>query len=301
MGWKTVVINDKCKLSLELESLCIRQEEDWVKIPIKDIETVLLMYHNTVITVPILTKLIDKNVNVIISNEKNDPCGIFYPFNGHSYAFKRLNTQLNWEQGRKNSLWKMIVKEKILSEGKNIKNRYDFFDDSEFINLSKSVKLGDKDNREGFAARLYYQYYFNLRFKRFDNDFINSAINYGYKILASYISRFIASRGYLVQLGIKHKGESNAFNLTYDFIETFRIIVDRFVMQELYYKGKEELTMSDRIKLSNILNTKVVVKGNSMYLSNAIDIILDSYFNYLSKDKEEILTYDYEKIKFSEN
>lgn len=122
-------------------------------------------------------------------------------------------------------------------------------------------------------------------------------MNYGYKIIASYISKFIASRGYLTQLGIHHIGEGNPFNLTYDFIETFRVIVDQFIIKEL--KPKDELDMIDRYQLTNILNSKVVINNKKIYLSAAIETIVDSYFRFLNKETEEIITYDYKNIIFA--
>ena len=78
--------------------------------------TVIFSHDKTVITIPLLAKLVENNINVIICNSKNDPIGIFQPFNNHSLVFKQLNKQINWKITRKKKVWKFIVQQKIQSE-----------------------------------------------------------------------------------------------------------------------------------------------------------------------------------------
>lgn len=297
MGWKTIIIDETCKASLYLNNLHISYEDEFFNIPLSDIDTILFNYYQTSVTVPLLTKLLDYNINVMFCNEHHDPIGVCLPYNQHSRVFNRLHKQQKWEQGRKTKLWKLIIKEKIKSERDTLNLLRPSVDTSAFDNLIEGVKLNDKTNAEGIAAKRYFNNLFGVTFKRFKEDYYNHAMNYGYKIIASYISKFIASRGYLTQLGIHHIGEGNPFNLTYDFIETFRVIVDQFIVREL--KAKEELDMIDRYQLTNILNSKVVIDNKSIYLSAAIETIVDSYFRFLNKETEEIITYDYKNIIFA--
>lgn len=297
MGWKTIVINEQTRISLFLNNLKISYDDEYITIPISDIETIIFEHNATIITIPILVKLLQNNINIVVCDETHDPMGIFLPFNNHCNAFKKLNIQLNWQEGRKNKLWTMIITEKI--QGEIINLQLAKLENYKLIQKHCNyVKLGDKTNREAVSARIYFNSYFD-NFTRFHHDTINSALNYGYKIIASYISRFIASRGYLTQLGIHHKGESNPFNLTYDFIEPFRIIVDRYVYT--YLSMEEEFNMVHRYNLVNLLNCKVKVGNEKCILTKAIDKIIDSYFAVLNREREDILTYDYQYIEYETN
>ena len=116
MGWKTVVIGAECIVSLTLNRMKITIGNDYQNIPLNDLNTVIFSHDKTVITIPLLAKLVENNINVIICNSKNDPIGIFQPFNNHSLVFKQLNKQINWKITRKKKVWKYIVQQKIQSE-----------------------------------------------------------------------------------------------------------------------------------------------------------------------------------------
>ena len=95
-----------------------------------------------------------------------------------------------------------------------------------FLEDIKEVKIGDKTNREGHAAKIYFKELFGKEFVRHNDDVINSALNYGYAILLSTINKEIINNGYLTQLGIHHKNEFNEFNLTCDLMEPLLINVN---------------------------------------------------------------------------
>ncbi len=69
----------------------------------------------------------------------------------------------------------------------------------------------------------------------FGMDFTRSAdytckccpFNYGYSLVLSAINREVSANGYLTQLGIFHNNMFNHYNLSCDFMEPFRILVDR--------------------------------------------------------------------------
>ena len=154
-----------------------------------------------------------------------------------------------------------------------------------------SVYNDDQTNREGASARIYFKALFGDDFTRDEDCVINFALNYGYKILASYISKCIVSRGLVTQLGIHHIGESNAFNLTYDFIEPLRVIVDVWV----YLNIKDKFKSVHKSELIGILQCKVFVEDKCFRLCDAIEDIVDSYIGFLNENNNEIL-----KISFRE-
>ena len=289
MGWKTIIIGCESKVSLTLNRMKITIGNEYHNIALCDIDTVIFSHSKVVMTIPLLSELVKNNINVIICNEKNDPIGIFQPFNGHSLVFKQLNKQINWKITRKKRLWKLIVQQKIQSEI-DVLSLIDPTTPiiTQLTEYRNSVYTDDQTNREASAARLYLIEMFGSGFTRVSDDDINYALNYGYKIIASYISKCIASRGLLTQLGIHHIGESNPFNLTYDFIEPFRAIIDIWVKDHV----TETFSVSKRRSIVEILNYKVCINGKWIRLCDGIEDIVDAYISFLDERTDTIPSID---------
>jgi CRISPR-associated endonuclease Cas1 subtype II len=150
------------------------------------------------------------------------------------------------------------------------------------------VEIGDKTNREGHAAKVYFNELFGKDFVRNNSDNINAALNYGYAILLSTVNKEVVSNGFITQLGIHHKNEFNEFNLTCDLMEPFRIIIDNFV----YYNQDRELNIEYKLDIVNIFNNTYIYNGKNytlkdiikFYIKNTLDSIND-----ISKYKEFII------------
>ena len=292
MGWKTIIIGCESKVSLTLNRMRITIDDEYQNIPLSDIDTVIFSHIGVVITIPLLSKLVENNINIIVCDDKNDPIGIFQPFNTHSLVFKRLNNQLNWKLTRKKKFWKIIIEQKIQSEidALTIEKKNDLV--VKQLNVYKdSVYTDDQTNREAIAARSYFQELFGNGFTRDDDNVVNAALNYGYKIIASYISKCITSRGLITQLGVHHIGESNPFNLTYDFIEPFRVFIDLWVYENI----KNNFSTYEKTEIINILNYKINVNNKWIRLCDAIEDIIDSYIAFLDERENNIITIDYSK------
>ena len=287
MGWKTVIVGSECKISLSMNRIKVIVGDEFDYIPISDVDTVIFSHDGCVITIPIIVRLLENNVNIVLCNSKNDPVGVFSSFNGHSLVFKQVTKQLNWKVTRKKKLWKKIVADKIQSEIDVVSylgaGRESI---AKLKDLKDSIYSNDLTNREAAAAKVYFNEIFGGGFTRDDNvDIRNYSLNYGYKILASYINKCLVSRGFLTQLGIHHIGESNPFNLTYDFIEAFRAIVDFWTYNHI----RDEFRNAQKCELIGLLEKKVEVGGKWFRLSDAIEDIIDSYISFLNEEREDIL------------
>ena len=151
----------------------------------------------------------------------------------------------------------------------------------------KEIELGDVTNREGHAAKVYFNALFGLDFTRSADNSINAALNYGYGILLSCFNREIIANGYITQLGLFHDNMFNQFNLASDFMEPFRILVDKVVRQ----MGPQS---DEKIEILRFLNESVVIDGKYNYVSNAIKIYCRSLFDALNEE-------DISLIKFYRN
>lgn len=298
MAFKTVVINEECKINLEQNSIVVNIENERLKIFISDLNCVIFNHQKVVITIPIISKLLEENVAIIICNKKNDPIGSFLPFNTNSLPFKQLQNQIDWKLTRKKKLWKKIIENKIKSEYEVLKVVGKKFPEDKFLKYISEVKSGDSTNREGVAAKMYFKIMFGHEYFRNEVCSRNYALNYGYKIIASYISKHIVARGYLTQLGIKHCSGSNAYNLTYDFIETFRVIIDLWVYTNI--SEDDHFSVLNRMELVDTLNAKVKIGTKDYHLTTAILMIIDSYFAYLLGETEDIIEYKVDSIQYED-
>ena len=153
------------------------------------------------------------------------------------------------------------------------------------------LEWNDSTNREGFAAKVYFNALYGMDFSRNKECFINAALDYGYSIILSAFNREIVASGYFTQLGFCHRNPFNKFNLSSDFMEPFRILVD----EEVYNLEGTEFTKDHKNKLINILNKTVIIDDKNQTVANAIKIYCRSLFSALAEnDLEYVKMYRYE-------
>lgn len=289
MGWRTLYIEESNYASLYLDNLKIKSDDDkYLLIPLSDINVIVLDNYKMNVSVNLLIKIMEYNIDLIICHNNHLPIGQFIPFSGNCASSIILREQLSWDEKLKGKLWQSIVMAKILNQLKIMK-KYNSSDeeDKTMISFYNSVNEYDTGNREGLAAKYYFRSLFGNDFKRFDNNCINAGLNYGYSILRSLISKCLISRGLNTSLGIFHKGPNNCFNLSDDIIEVFRPIIDDWVKENL----SNELLFSKnhRLEIIKLINKKVYIDGKKQTISNAILIYIDSIINYLSKASKNVL------------
>ena len=117
------------------------------------------------------------------------------------------------------------------------------------------VEMLDATNREGHAAKVYFNALFGMDFTRSANIPVNAALNYGYSLILSAFNREITVNGYLTQLGIFHNNMFNHFNLSCDLMEPFRIAVDRVV----YSAKPTQFEKEEKHAMWNILDQTVII------------------------------------------
>lgn len=289
MSFRTVVVKNRCKLEYSLNFLVYRAGEEIKKILIDEIEFVIIQNPAVCITCNLLSELAAKKVKVIFCDLKANPQFEITPYFNNYCTYKKIQQQIGFDSRTKNLIWQMIIKEKIKNEQRlmEVLNKKEYIKLEEYI---KEVEEGDKTNREGHAAKVYFNSLFGLDFSRRDgSNRINAYLNYGYSIIVSAINREIKLFGYLTELGIHHKGETNSFNLTYDFFEPLRSYVDSFVVKD---KVNDE---NYKQFFVNLLSSYVIYNGNKMFLDNAIHLYVQSLFNALCRnDLTEIKFIEYE-------
>lgn len=286
MGWRTVVVSNNCKLSFKNDYLIIRNEE-LKMIYLPEIETIIIESGMISITSYLINEIAQRKINLIFCDEKHNPSCELLPYYGSFNTSKKIANQINWKN--KDVVWQNIIKNKIHNQAMLLK-KAGIKGYTNLIEYENQVELNDISNREGHAAKLYFNLLFGDNFIRNGLDVRNSALNYGYSILLSMLNREIIKKGYITPLGINHRNEFNQFNLSCDLMEIFRPLVDEIV----YKNGERELTKEYKHEIVNISNRKIKVEGKEQYLSNAVPIIIKSIFNSLESDNVgKILNYEF--------
>ena len=140
------------------------------------------------------------------------------------------------------------------------------------------IEFQDATNREGHAAKVYFNALFGMEFTRPAENPINAALDYGYAILLSAFNREVASNGYLTQLGLHHGNVFNRFNLSSDLMEPFRILIDRVVYKAMPKEFEKETKRS----LFNVMNDRVQIGESEQTVLNAISIYTRSVLEALN-------------------
>lgn len=289
MSFRTVVITRQSKISYKNRFLVVKQENDEKYIHLSEIDTIIVDSISVSISAYLLKELADNKINIIFCDEKHNPFGEIVPYYSKHNTSKMIKEQIKWKTIGKDKLWSEIVKNKIMNQAlllKKIKSdKYKLV-----LSYIDEVVDGDKTNREGHAAKVYFNALYGNNFVRNTDDQINAALNYGYAILLSTINKEIINNGYLTQLGIHHKNEFNEFNLTCDLMEPFRIVIDNFV----YYNQDRKLDTEYKLDIVNILNSTFKYQGKNYTLKDIIKIYvknsLDSINNY--ENYKEFMYYE---------
>ena len=282
MGWRTVVVSGIAKLDLKMNNLVVRKEEI-VKVNIDEIAILILESTNISITTALLAKLAEAKVKVIFCDKEHNPCSeLVNYYNKHNDSLV-IKNQISWSKEGKILVWTRIVAEKIMNQSKLLKNlglgTYEMLQ-----NYVLEIEENDKTNREGHAAKVYFNSLFGLEFTRGEDCPTNSTLNYGYSILLAMFNREIVASGYLTQLGISHCNQFNHFNLASDLMEPFRVIVDRAVVDLCPEKFDKE----EKYEMYRSLSCKVKINDMNCELINAIGIYCKSIFSAIEKRRHFI-------------
>ena len=285
MSWRTIVITKRAKLDLQLGFMVVRGE-DTTKVALNEIAVVLIESTAVSLTTSLLAELAKRKVKVIFCDEKRNPSSELVSYYGSHDTSNKIRKQIAWRQDTKEAVWTEIVSEKIRKQ----KELLELLGKEEAELLSsylQQIAWNDETNREGHAAKVYFNALFGLDFTRTEDNLINAALNYGYSIILSSFTREIVANGYITQLGLFHDNMFNQFNLASDLMEPFRPLVDKCVLG----MKLEQFEHEEKMWLVDILNQEVQIDGKIQYVSNAIKIYCKSVFDALNEDDSALVRF----------
>lgn len=282
---RTLVFSNPAHLSLKNRQLTITYKDPTIEsatVPIEDICMVMIEHQQTSITMPLLNALTEENVQVIICNSKGMPSSILMNLDGNNTQGETLRNQMSCGEVLKKQLWKQIVECKIRNQAALLDKSNG--DGNILKPFYSNVRSGDSGNREGIAARIYFQKLFGSDFLR-DRDSIgiNSLLNYGYTILRAAVCRALISSGLFPAIGIFHHNRSNAFPLADDIMEPYRPFVDEIVYN-LTIQEKTELTKEVKGALIKVQYADTVFEKVSRPLSIGLSMTTASLVKCYAKE-----------------
>lgn len=284
MSWRTVVISNSAKLDYRMGYMIVRQSEI-VKIHLSEIALLLIESTAVSLTSALLAELTKKKIKIIFCDEKRNPSSELIPFYGSHDTSAKVRVQVGWRKEIKMSVWTEIVTEKIRKQ-KELLQKLNYLNEAGLLQeYIRKIQFGDATNREGHAAKVYFNALFGKEFSRTNDVPINAALNYGYGIILSLANREIVSNGYITQIGLFHDNMFNAFNLGSDLMEPYRILIDQIV----YQMKPEKFEHEEKMMILDILNQEVVIDNKRNYVMNALKIYCKSIFDAINEQDVSLI------------
>jgi len=292
MTWRVVAIENPAKLSFRDNKLVIKQDEE-VALPLEDIDSLVIDNHEVTLTANIIAALARFSINTLICDEKHLPATIILPHAQASRGSKNARQQLAMGEALRKQLWRKNIIQKIRSQAEVLRRNNHNLEADKLDGLASTVRSGDVGNNEATAARLYFDTLLGDATRR-KPMWHNSALNYGYAIVRGSLARAVVARGLITEIGINHHSELNQYNLVDDLIESFRPLVDEYILAKVApcHIGDEydsSLSKNDRHKIIDIMNQYGIISDKRYTIKHLTDMVVESLMNAISKDDAELL------------
>lgn len=258
MGWQILQITKPCKLSVKHKQLFYESDGTHTTIPIEDLSVVVLETGFVQLTAALLAEFATNDVVLLVCDDSHLPSGTFFPFHDNSRYSEIAHIQVSASEPLKKRIWQSVVQQKILNQSAVLQA---FGTESALNEIAKRVQSGDIDNREAYAAQLYWRLLFGDFTRRDDANIINKALNYGYAIIRGCVARNIVASGLLPCFGIHHDNQLNQFNLVDDIMEPLRPFVD-YCVARMDFSSYTTLTTELKNKLISVLLCNTNMNGD---------------------------------------
>ena len=288
--FRTIIINTGEIAYLKEDWLVVSTDDGEKSVPINDLYSVVIDNPSIKLTVMLLNRLTESGAHVILCGRNHLPATVILPNNSYYRPLSVLKKQITLVDDCKNEIWRCIVRVKLRNQASVMNfcggNRERI---QRVLELSESVTGDDEGNNEAIAAKLFFRDMYGSGFIRQNDDSINAALNYGYAIIRSAVSKSLVAHGFNCTLGIHHRNEFNEFNLADDMMEPLRPLVDYWVYtnrEDLY----DELSRDNRASLVNLINVPVLIDGKRQKLRNAIESYVVSFVKCVNDEKPSMIT-----------
>ncbi|MDR3195853.1 MAG: type II CRISPR-associated endonuclease Cas1 [Endomicrobium sp.] len=253
-----------------------------------DINTIILYGNNITITNSCVQKCLEHKVPIVFCDKTYMPAGMLLSSWTTNIYGQRLQLQINASKPKIKQAWQQIITSKLNNQAEVLKN-FGIDKAAETIfTMAKQVRSGDASFKEGVGAKVYFENLFS-NFYRSSNgqDFINSALNYGYAIVRSSVARAVVSAGLNPAIGIFHSENHNPFCLIDDLMEPFRPAIDFMVKSKLEpFKQERDLTPKTKKYIAGVLETNLYFEDGAFNFTAGIQKCIQSYVSFLLREEK---------------
>lgn len=201
MSWRVVVVSSNAKVDFKMDYLVVRTLDEVRRVHISEIGVLMLESTAISITAYALCELLNHKVKVIFCDQQRNPCGELIPCSGSHDSTAKIRQQISWPFAHKEAVWTEIVREKIRNQ-RDVLLHWARPQAELLTQYLSQLQPGDASNREGHAAKVYFNALFGMEFARALSTPENAALNYGYGLILSAINREISAAGYLTQIAV---------------------------------------------------------------------------------------------------
>jgi len=299
---RTVYFESAAHLSFKNNQLVYtpKPEGEVRTVPIEDIGFMVLDNHSITLSLRLMEELAAVNAVVVFCDKLHHPTAMSIPFAGNTTHAKTLSAQLEMSEPLKKNLWKQTVEIKIKNQAAMLQRTKS--DGVESLRChAENVKSGDTDNREGAAARIYWQNLFGSDFRRerFGGG-PNHLLNYAYAILRAAVARSLVGSGLYPAIGIHHHNQYNAFALADDVMEPYRPYADGIVF-DLWKKSEiveGEISKEQKQRLLKLLAADVHLTNTLRPLMVGLSVTTASLARCIGGEQKKV---DYPVMKAVDN
>lgn len=286
MSWRVIVVSSRAKLDYKMDYLVVRNETETKRIHLSEISVLMIESTAVSLTAYLLCELTKRKINIVFCDEKRLPLSSVVPFYGSHDTSLKFRTQICWDKEIKRFVWAETVRAKIRGQYFVLEKLCK--DERKLLgNYLTQIEPGDDTNREGHAAKVYFNALFGNDFSRSLDNNINAALNYGYSIFLSVVAREITACGYCTQLGIFHDNMFNQYNLASDLMEPFRIFTDMTVINT----DLSVFEHDQKMEFVKLLNKEVKIDGRNNLMTKAVSIYVKSVFEAIEEKNISLIKF----------
>ncbi|AUJ30434.1 subtype II CRISPR-associated endonuclease Cas1 [Liquorilactobacillus hordei] len=298
MTWRNIMVKDGDYLRLKLDNLQIEKAGQKYIVPLSDIATITLEGKILTLTTRLLSKFAQYNIAVIVCDNKYVPCGIYMGFGQYHRTAKRNLEQVAWSSELRKEVWTKIIQQKMINQ-KAVLSAYEVDTGrvDKMQELIENIQFADITNREGHAAKVYFNSLYGKYFTRERECLENGAMNYGYTIIRAYMARLVTSLGLIPTLGVFHRNEFNSFNLVDDLMEPFRPLMDWYILDKILPSYPKYLSWDIRCELIDFLNQPYIHKGRKTTIDLVMLEYVNSFIKMMQGKKKELLVITLEEMR----
>lgn len=234
---RTIVIESEAQLTLQQGQMSIARRQSSggndIKhsVPVEDIGVLVLESRSCLVSSALIAALTQAGAVIMHCDERHMPSALTLPLEGNTLQQERYQAQIHASVPLRKNIWMQLVKSKIYNQASVLSQLG--MNSEPLLRWASEVKSGDSSNLEARAAAYYWPLLMrDENFRRERNaSGANACFNYGYAILRAVVARALVAAGLLPTLGVHHHNRYNAYCLADDMMETFRPVVDLWIMK----------------------------------------------------------------------